>query len=69
MLIAGDKPTGRLSLPSNIIAILFIAILIPLLRFDKRATIAANEIQDSVSISIVIVICLHKRSTPLKEES
>jgi hypothetical protein len=62
VLVKGNKPTRGLSLASYVITILLVAILIPLRRFDERLAIATDEIQDGVSIGIIIVIWLNKRS-------
>jgi hypothetical protein len=60
VLVAGNKPAGRLSLASDVIAILLVAIPIPLRRLDPYLTVAANKVQDGVSIGIIIVIRLHR---------
>jgi len=62
VLVTGDKPTIGLGLAGNVITILVVAILIPLRRLNGRLTVATNESQEDVSISIVIVICLHSHS-------
>ncbi|MPN27398.1 hypothetical protein SDC9_174830 [bioreactor metagenome] len=59
MPIACDKPASGLRLLRNVAAVNVVAILIPLGRFDKGLAIAANEIQEGIGVSVVILIGFH----------